>query len=56
MNTGTLINSILLFPLSILGIYIGFKLLKIIEENLFYNVIYSLIFISSSKMLYDFLI
>ena len=28
MNTGTLINSILLFPLSILGIYIGFKLLN----------------------------
>ena len=56
MNTGTLINSILLFPLSILGIYIGFKLLKIIEENLFYNIIYALIFISSSKMLYDFLI
>ena len=56
MNTGTQINSILLFPLSILGIYIGFKLLKIIEENLFYNIIYALIFISSSKMLYDFLI
>ena len=56
MNTGTLINSILLLPLSILGIYIGFKLLKIIEENLFYNIIYALIFISGSKMLYDFII
>ena len=56
MNVKTIINSIILFPLSILGIYIGFKLLKIIEETLFYNIIYCLIFLTSTKLMYDFLI
>ena len=32
------------------------ELIKIIEEKLFYNILYILIFISSSKLLYDFLI
>ena len=56
MNVKTIISSIILFPLSILGIYIGFKLLKIIEETLFYNIIYCLIFLTSTKLMYDFLI
>jgi uncharacterized membrane protein YfcA len=49
-------HSAILFPVALLGILIGYKLLKIIEEKLFYNFIYALIFITSSKLLYDYLI
>ena len=49
-------NSVILFPVALLGILIGYKLLKIIEEKLFYNFIYALIFITSTKLLYDYLI
>ncbi len=48
--------SILLFPLAGLGIFIGYKILKIIEEKLFYNILYTLILISSIKLLYDYLL
>jgi uncharacterized membrane protein YfcA len=49
-------QSIMLFPVAFLGILIGYRLIKIIEEKLFYNILYILIFISSSKLLYDYLI
>ena len=49
-------QSALLFPVALLGILIGYKLLKIIEEKLFYNFIYALIFVTSTKLLYDYLI
>ena len=49
-------HSAILFPVALLGILIGYKLLKIIEEKLFYNFIYALIFVTSSKLLYDYLI
>jgi uncharacterized membrane protein YfcA len=52
----TLKQSIMLFPVAFLGILIGYRLIKIIEEKLFYNILYILIFISSSKLLYDYLI
>ena len=55
MNFETFYQSAALFPLAIIGIIIGYKLLKIIEENLFYNIIYGLILISSSKLIFDFL-
>ena len=45
----------ILLPLAIIGIYIGYRILKIIDEKLFYNIIYTLILFSSSKLLYDFL-
>jgi uncharacterized membrane protein YfcA len=48
--------SAMLFPVAFLGILIGYRLIKIIEEKLFYNILYILIFISSSKLLYDYLI
>ena len=48
--------SVTLFPVAFLGILIGYRLIKIIEEKLFYNILYILIFISSSKLLYDYLI
>ncbi len=49
-------NSLILFPLAILGIIIGYKLLKIIEEKLFYNILYALIFFTSTKLLFDYLV
>ena len=54
MNFDTLYQSALLLPLAITGIFIGYKLLKIINENLFYNIIYALILVSSTKLLIDF--
>jgi len=55
VNFGTLYQSIALFPLSLIGIFIGYQLLKIIEEHLFYNIIYFLIFVSSIKLIFDFI-
>ena len=49
-------QSAMLFPVAFLGILIGYRLIKVIEEKLFYNILYILILVSSSKLLYDFLI
>ena len=54
VNFGTIYQSIALFPLSLLGIFIGYQLLKILEETLFYNIIYALIFCASIKLILDF--
>ena len=48
-------QSLLLFPLAVIGIGIGYQILKIIKESIFYNIIYILILISSSKLIFDFL-
>ncbi len=55
-NLETFKQSVILFPVALLGILIGYKLLKIIEEKLFYNILYALIFVTSTKLLYDILI
>ena len=55
-NFDTFKQSVMLFPVAFLGILIGYRLIKIINENLFYNTLYILIFVSSSKLLYDYLI
>ena len=55
MNFDTLYQSALLLPLAITGIFIGYKILKIIDENLFYNIIYALILLSSTKLIIDFI-
>ena len=47
-------QSLLLFPLAVLGIIIGYQILKIIDERLFYNIIYILIFFSSGKLIFDY--
>jgi uncharacterized membrane protein YfcA len=47
-------KSLMLFPLSVLGILIGYQILKYIEERLFYNIIYILILITSSKLVYSY--
>ena len=56
LNLQTFKQSITLLPLAILGIFIGYKILKIIDENLFYNILYILILVTSSKLIIDFLI
>ena len=56
LSFDTFKQSILLFPLAGLGIFIGYKILKIIEEKLFYNILYTLILISSIKLLYDYIL
>ena len=56
MNFQTFKQSMVLIPLAIIGIYIGYKILKIIYEKLFYNIIYILILFSSSKLIYDYII
>jgi len=48
-------QSMLLFPLSVVGIFIGYQILKHIEENLFYNIIYTLILITSSRLVYNYI-
>jgi len=48
-------QSMILFPLSVVGILIGYQILKYVEENLFYNVIYVLILITSSRLVYGYI-
>jgi hypothetical protein len=37
------------------GILIGYQILKYVEENLFYNIIYALILITSSRLVYSYI-
>ena len=55
MNFETFKQSLVLFPVALIGILIGYQILKIIEEKLFYNILYALIFVTSSKLVLDFL-
>ena len=54
VNSSSLIHSLALSPLSVFGIFIGYKLLKVIKENVFYNAIYTLILVASAKLIIDF--
>ena len=54
VNFDTFKQSLILLPIALLGILIGFKLVKIIDEKLFYNLLYLLILLSSSKLIYNF--
>jgi uncharacterized membrane protein YfcA len=56
VNFQTFKQSMLLLPLAIIGIYIGYKILKIIDEKLFYNILYVLILCTSTKLIYDYFI
>jgi len=55
-NFGTFKQSLILFPIAFVGILIGYQIIKIINEKLFYNIIYTLILITSTKLLYDFIV
>ena len=48
-------QSMMLFPLSVVGILIGYQILKYVEENLFYNIIYALILMTSSRLVYSYI-
>ncbi len=54
VNTSSVTQSLILLPLSVFGIFVGYKLLKIIEESSFYNAIYILILVASTKLIIDF--
>ncbi len=56
INSVSFKNSAILFPVALLGILIGYKLIKIIDEKLFYNFIYALIFVTSTKLIFDYLV
>ena len=47
-------HSMMLFPLSVIGILIGYQILKYVEESLFYNIIYALILVTSSRLIYNY--
>jgi len=53
VNLETFQKSIILFPLAVIGIYIGYIILKVIKENFFYNTLYFLIMLSSTKLIID---
>jgi len=55
INLNNLKISFFLMPLVVIGVLIGYYLVKVIEEKLFYNIIYILIFLSSSKLIFDFI-
>jgi|TARA_Y100000389_G_scaffold9052_1_gene8493 hypothetical protein len=55
-NLETFKQSLLLLPFALFGILVGYRLLKIVEEKLFYNILYTLILVTSTKLLYDYLI
>jgi len=48
-------QSMILFPLSVVGILIGYQILKHVEEHLFYNIIYALILITSSRLVLSYI-
>ena len=54
LNADTLKQSLLFFPASVLGILVGYQILKRVEEAMFYNVVYSLILISSTGLIVDY--
>jgi uncharacterized membrane protein YfcA len=54
-NFVTFKQSVVLFPVAFIGILIGYKLLKVIDEKLFYNILYALILVSSTKLIFDFI-
>ena len=56
VNIKTFTHSVILLPLTIIGIFIGYKILKIINEKLFYNFLYILIMLSSTKLIFEFFI
>ena len=55
VNFSSFTDSLILSPLALIGIFIGYKLLKVIEESVFYNAIYILILVASTKLIIDFL-
>ena len=55
ITSESFLQSVILIPFTIIGIFVGYKILKIIDEKLFYNIIYLLIFLTSTNLIYNFL-
>src|SRR5210317_127145 len=55
INLNNLKISFFFMPLVVIGVLIGYYLVKVIKEKIFYNIIYILIFLSSSKLIFDFI-
>ena len=53
-NADTLKQSLLFFPASVLGILIGYQILKRVKESVFYNVVYALILVSSARLIFEY--
>lgn len=56
INFESFTYSLYLMPIAIVGIYIGYFILKVVEENLFYNILYILILLSSFKLIFDYVV
>lgn len=52
-NTENLMTSAVLLPLAPLSIWLGAKLARIIPQDLFYRVLYVLVFIVGNKLIWD---
>ena len=55
LSIESLKQSIMFLPISFVGILIGYFILKKIKQDTFYSIVYTLILISSSKLLFDYL-
>jgi uncharacterized membrane protein YfcA len=55
LNSESLLQSALFFPASLFGIFLGYQILKRVEEKLFYNIVYALILISSTRLIYEYI-
>ena len=45
--------SLLLFPLAVISVVVGFFIQKFISEKLFFNIVYILLFLSGFKLIFD---
>jgi uncharacterized membrane protein YfcA len=56
VNIQTFTYSVMLLPLTVIGIFMGYRILKIIDEKFFYNNLYVLILNSSAKLILDYFV
>ena len=54
LDLSTFLRSTTLFPLALAGIYLGYRILELLDENLFYKIVYVLILVSSTKLIIDY--
>ena len=52
-STANLSTSLMLLPAVPVGVWLGWRLIKVIEPETFYKVCYALLFIAGAKLLYD---
>lgn len=52
-STENLSTSLILLPVVPLGVWLGWKLIKVIDPELFYKICYVLLFIAGIKLIYD---